>query len=72
MGVDATNWSPYKSGVFNNCKSNINHGVTLIGTFNGNWVVKNSWSSNWGDNGYITLANGNTCGICTMAAYPVR
>lgn len=29
--VDATNWSPYKSGVFSNCKTSINHAVLLVG-----------------------------------------
>lgn len=72
VSVDATNWSPYKSGVFSNCRTNINHGVTLVGTTNGNWLVKNSWGISWGDSGYIVLASGNTCGICSMASYPVR
>lgn len=31
VAVDATNWSPYKSGVFNNCKASLNHGVLLVG-----------------------------------------
>ena len=65
VSVDATNWSPYKSGVFNNCKTSINHGVTLVGVKGGNWIVKNSWGTTWGDSGYITLASGNTCAICS-------
>ena len=72
VSVDATNWSPYKSGVFNNCKASINHGVTLVGVKGGNWIVKNSWGTTWGDNGYITLASGNTCAICNEASYPLR
>ena len=72
VSVDATNWSPYKSGVFNNCKTSINHGVTLVGVKGGNWVVKNSWGTSWGDQGYITLASGNTCAICSQASYPLR
>ena len=31
VAVDATNWSPYKSGVFSNCKTSLNHGVLLVG-----------------------------------------
>lgn len=31
VGVDASNWSKYSSGVFNNCGSRINHGVLLVG-----------------------------------------
>jgi len=31
VAVDATNWSRYSSGVFNNCATRLNHGVTLVG-----------------------------------------
>jgi Papain family cysteine protease. len=31
VAVDATNWSRYSSGVFNNCNSRLNHGVLLVG-----------------------------------------
>lgn len=31
VAVDATNWSTYKSGIFNNCKTSLNHGVLLVG-----------------------------------------
>lgn len=31
VAVDATNWSKYQSGVFNNCSTKINHGVLLTG-----------------------------------------
>lgn len=34
VAVDATNWSPYKSGIFNNCKTSLNHGVLLTGMTN--------------------------------------
>merc|ERR1719266_228289 len=59
----------YQIGVFNGCSSNsINHAVVVVGygTENGNpyWLVKNSWGSNWGDNGYIKMFRGNSiCGI---------
>jgi hypothetical protein len=36
----------------------------------GNWILKNSWSSHWGDNGYIKLKAGNTCGVANFALYP--
>ena len=66
--VDASNWSPYKSGVFSNCGKNLNHAVLLIGyEDSGTWIVKNSWGTGWGENGYIRLAAGNTCGIADHA-----
>lgn len=70
VAVDATNWSPYRSGVFSNCAKNVNHGVLLIGQIGGNWVIKNSWGINWGENGFMRLAGGNTCSICDYASYP--
>jgi len=34
---------------------------------NGNWLVRNSWGTNWGEKGFITLKAGNTCGILNYA-----
>jgi len=64
VGIDATNWSPYKSGVFNNCGTAINHGVLLVGITDQYWRVKNSWGTGWGEAGFVRLARGNTCAIC--------
>lgn len=64
MAVDAGGWSTYKTGVFNNCKTNINHAVLLVGIVGGNWKIKNSWGTSWGESGFMRLASGNTCGIC--------
>jgi len=70
VGVDATNWSHYSSGVFNNCKTSLNHGVLLVGATAQSWKVKNSWGGSWGEHGYIRLARGNTCGVCATASFP--
>ena len=32
VAVDATNWSRYSTGVFNNCGTRLNHGVLLVGS----------------------------------------
>lgn len=70
VAVDASNWSGYKSGIFNNCKTSLNHGVTLFGVTDQYWRIKNSWGISWGESGTIRLARGNTCGICNVASYP--
>lgn len=64
VSVDATNWSHYVSGIFNNCKTNLNHDVFLVGATDAYWKIKNSWGTTWGESGFIRLAPGNTCGIC--------
>jgi C1A family cysteine protease len=72
VAVDATNWSTYKSGIFNNCGTRLNHGVLLVGITDQYWRIKNSWGTAWGESGYIRLARGNTCGVCNMSAYPLK
>lgn len=69
--VDASNWSRYSSGVFSNCGKSINHAVLLVGILSGNWKIKNSWGSGWGEKGFIRLASGDTCGVCSAeSTYP--
>lgn len=70
IAVDATNWPQYSSGIFNNCDTKLNHGVLLVGATEQYWKVKNSWSTAWGESGYIRLSRGNTCGLCNTASYP--
>lgn len=64
----------YKGGVMvpSQCAGQTDHCVLVTGwQMNNNppyWIVRNSWGTEWGVNGYIALAyNGNTCG---MADYP--
>lgn len=65
VAVDSSNWSSYSSGVFKKCRKNVNHAVVLVGvTEEGHWIIMNSWGVSWGQQGYMTLARGNTCGIC--------
>ncbi|XP_074568957.1 senescence-specific cysteine protease SAG39-like [Curcuma longa] len=57
----------------------INHSMTAVGygtDQNGTdyWILKNSYGSKWGDNGYIKMARGvnrGICGITKQAIYPV-
>lgn len=74
------NFQSYHSGIVTKeCGSKVDHGVLLVGygTDNGidYWRIKNSWGSNWGENGFVRLERGvrkdGQCGITTMSSYPV-
>ncbi|KAK9012067.1 hypothetical protein V6N11_040137 [Hibiscus sabdariffa] len=71
----------YSSGVFTgSCGTQLDHGVTAIGYGEDDdgtkyWLVKNSWGSSWGEEGYIRMqrdvdAKEGLCGIAMQASYP--
>ncbi len=59
----------YESGIFTEDCSQDNHAVIMVGYGNENgkefYKIRNSWSSEWGENGYIRVArninNKNSC-----------
>ncbi|XP_031479862.1 ervatamin-B-like [Nymphaea colorata] len=81
VSVDATTWQFYHKGVFKGpCGLGLNHGVTIVGygtTVEGTkyWLVKNSWGTGWGENGYIRMLRDvspeGLCGIAMIPAFPV-
>ena len=70
VAVDASKWSSYKTGVFSDCATKLNHGVLAVGIIDGSWKIKNSWGVHWGEAGFIRLKTGNTCGVCNVASFP--
>lgn len=81
--ADQREFQLYKSGVFTGtCGTNLDHGVLVVGygTEAGTdfYKIKNSWSSTWGDGGYIRIGRGanynggsGQCGVLMQASYPV-
>ena len=81
IGIQADQILSYNSGIFNNpaCKTQLDHGVLLVGYgVQGNkkyWLVKNSWSTSWGEQGYIRFERDdnkkiNVCGILIEGEFP--
>jgi len=83
MDASEISFQFYSSGVYWSyfCSSTeLDHGVLVVGygtdasyDVTDYWIVKNSWGTSWGLNGYFILArnDGNMCGVATAAPYPV-
>jgi C1A family cysteine protease len=70
--LDASSWSSYKSGIVSSCGNDIDHCVQAVGinTDKGYWKIRNSWGTDWGDEGYIYLKYGsNVCGLTYDPTY---
>lgn len=81
VSIDASqkSFSFYSHGVYYDpkCKSGENeldHSVLAVGygTMNNEpyWIVKNSWSTYWGNDGYVLMSQKeNNCGVATSPTY---
>ena len=84
--ADQVDFQFYKSGVLtSDCGTTLDHGVLVVGYgsegtegTNDYYLVKNSWGTSWGDEGYIKLGRGpqynngqGQCGILLQASYPI-
>jgi len=72
--VDAEPWQDYTGGVMmgSDCSTSLDHCVQLVGydmtQSTPFWIVRNSWGTDWGENGYIRLQYGqDTCGCADEA-----
>lgn len=64
----------YKSGVYrplDSCGSSVNHAINIVGynadVSNPYFIIRNSWGTNWGEDGYMRMAWGTGTGTCGLA-----
>jgi len=71
----------YTGGILNDssCGTNLDHAIAAVGYGSKDgqdyYIVRNSWGSTWGDEGYIMIAavegTAGICGIQSQPSYPV-
>ncbi|XP_061452508.1 digestive cysteine proteinase 2-like [Rhineura floridana] len=83
VNIDASHksFAFYSNGIYYepNCGNKsieLDHAVLAIGygELHGEsyWLIKNSWSTYWGNDGYILMSmKNNNCGVATASTYPV-
>nr|GLL30382.1 ervatamin-B-like [Ipomoea trifida] len=83
--IDGQLFRQYAGGIFTgygggDCGSGGSHAVTIIGYGTSDdgedyWLVKNSWGTDWGENGYMKMARGisadGVCAVNKSAFYPI-
>uniref|UniRef100_A0A7S2QUS0 Uncharacterized protein n=1 Tax=Triparma pacifica TaxID=91992 RepID=A0A7S2QUS0_9STRA len=78
IAIDASAFFSYTGGVMtaDSCSSNpssLDHAIQIVG-YNADadtpyWIVRNSWNTSWGEDGFVRMEMGtNTCGLANIAA----
>jgi C1A family cysteine protease len=82
--ADTKIFQSYSEGVITSasCGTNLDHGVLIVGYGRDEkldqdyWIVKNSWGTTWGEDGYVRIARSDStsdkgiCGIAMEPSYP--
>jgi C1A family cysteine protease len=71
--VAADAFQTYRSGILKSCPGSIDHCVQAVGydSTNNYWILRNSWGTSWGEQGYIRVEMGrNLCQIDQDATFP--
>ena len=77
--ADKSVFQMYRSGIFDSasCGTRLDHATLVVGYGEENgkefWIMKNSWGTGWGEEGYMRLAiqeGDGVCGIQMNTLYP--
>ena len=75
--ADKAVFQQYKSGIFDSpeCGTQLDHATLVVGygVENGTkfWIMKNSWASSWGEEGYMRLKIEKGSGVCGIQLNPL-
>lgn len=76
IAVDATPFQHYQGGILRNgdCNGRIDHAINIVGYGTSGqqyWMVRNSWGTTWGEEGYIRMVRGVCeCSLCKVVVVP--
>lgn len=80
LDINHESFMRYSSGIYleDECTDQVNHGALLVGYGRSEndqdfWIIKNSFGTKWGEDGYLRIARnrGNACGILLAPSFPV-
>jgi hypothetical protein len=67
----ATAFQTYTGGILTKCDTQVDHCVQAVGYTSSYWIVRNSWGTNWGEQGFIRIARGSDlCKISDDVTFP--
>jgi C1A family cysteine protease len=70
----AENWQNYHGGVMTKSQcggGQTDHCVQAVGYTSDYWIVRNQWSTDWGEDGFIRIARGSdACRVSDEITYP--
>ncbi len=62
----------YQSGIIrgSSCGTILDHAVTIVGYGEEKrikyWIIKNSWGTSWGEQGYVRIERTSGDGVCGL------
>jgi C1A family cysteine protease len=80
LAASSRYFQSYQSGILTDakqCGTQVDHAVEAVEFSQENgveyWTIRNSWSQNWGENGYVRILRSNSVndpGVCMVASGP--